>query len=382
MANSNHLNRRSWLKRSFAISSGLAVAGGLTANAIATPLSGAEESVTFDPASPLIRLNANENPYGPSDKARQAILKAVAESNRYPFDRTTELKEKIAAREGVTVEHIHLGAGSGELLGQTGKAFAANGGSVVSAFPTFPILMNHAESFGARWIKVPVNSKLEHDFEAMASAVSSDTSLVFVCNPNNPTGTLVDPAVVKAFCSKISERTTVYSDEAYLEFLKPEDQQTMVSLVLQNKPVIVSRTFSKIHGLAGLRLGYLVGRPDLIARVAKYAGDIPLSQPAVAAALACMDDKNFASMCRDRNATARGILERYLEKRGLTYGRSYTNFLFFQAPAEGKHILSVMKDKGYLIRIWDFGGKEWCRVSIGTEQEMKGFVSAFQSAFG
>ena len=129
-------------------------------------------------------------------------------------------------------------------------------------------------------------------------------------------------------------------------------------------------------------MGYLVGRPDLIARVTKYAGDIPLSQPAVAAALACMDDKDFASMCRNRNAAARGFLEKYLDKRGLIYGRSHTNFLFFQAPADGKRILSVMKEKGYLIRIWDFDGKEWCRVSIGTEQEMKGFVNAFQSAFG
>lgn len=381
MASDRPLNRRDWLRHTLAVSSGLAF-GGITQQAIAAPLSAAEISAARPFAGQAIRLNANENPYGPSEKVRKAMLSILSESNRYPFARTSELKEKIARKEGVTPEHIHLGAGSGELLSQSGKAFAAGGGSVVSAFPTFPILMNHAESFGGRWIKVPVNERLEHNYQAMADAIASDTRLVFVCNPNNPTGTLVEPAVVKSFCEQISERTTVYSDEAYLEFLRPEQQQSMVPLVLKEKAVIVSRTFSKIHGLAGLRLGYLVGRPDLIAKVARYAGDIPLSQPAVTAAMVSMDDPDFMSMSRERNAVARAVLERYLDKRDLLYGKSHTNFMFFQAPADGKTILAKMQEEGYLIRIWDFAGKEWCRVSIGTEAEMKGFVAAFQSVFG
>lgn len=382
MATNIPLNRRSWLKRTLAVSSGLALGGGITQQSIAAPLSKAEKSIIGQSASAAIRLNANENPYGPSERVRKTILAMLSESNRYPFAQTAELKAKIARKEGVTPEHIHLGAGSGELLSQSGKAFAAAGGSVVSAFPTFPILMNHAETFGASWIKVPVNERLEHNYQAMADVIRSDTRLVFVCNPNNPTGTLVDPVVVKSFCEQISERTTVYSDEAYLEFLRPDQQQSMVPLVLKDKAVIVSRTFSKIHGLAGLRLGYLIGRPDLIAKVARYAGDIPLSQPAVNAAMVSLDDADFASMSRERNAVARAVLEGYLDKRGLQYGKSYTNFLFFQSPAAGKTVLSKMQEKGYLIRIWDFAGKEWCRVSIGTEAEMKGFVAAFQAEFG
>lgn len=376
----NKMQRRDWLKSAFAVSSGMALTAGLTQKVIATPLSHAERLVA-PPVASAVRLNSNENPFGPSEKAKRAILASVLEGNRYPFDLTAELKQILAAHEGVTTEHIHLGAGSGELLSQSGKAFGSTGGSVLSAFPTFPMLMTHAETFSARWDKVNLNERLEHDYDAMMAAIGADTKLVFVCNPNNPTGTLVDPQTVRSFCMAASQKTTVYSDEAYLEFLNPDQQLSMVELVKKDMNVIVSRTFSKVYGLAGMRIGYIVARPDLIKKVARYAGDIPLSIASVSAAKASLGDKEFMDMTRRKNAEARKVLTDYLDRKGIFYGKSHTNFVFFPAPAAGKTILSGMQEKGYLMRIWDYKQKEWCRVSVGTVEQMQGFVKAFGSMF-
>ena len=374
------MQRRAWLKSAFAVTSGVTLTAGLTERIIAAPLSKAERAVP-PLLNAAVRLNSNENPFGPSDKAKRAILAAALEGNRYPFDLTSELKQILAAHEGVTVDHIHLGAGSGELLSQTGKAFGSTAGAVLSAFPTFPMLMTHAETFSARWDKVNLNDKLEHDYDAMMAAITSDTRLVFVCNPNNPTGTLVDPQTARSFCMEASRKTTVFSDEAYLEFLNPDQQVSMVELVKKDMNVIVSRTFSKVYGLAGMRIGYIIARPDLIKKVAKYAGDIPISIASVSAAKASLGDKEFMAMTRRKNAEARKVLTDYLDKKGIFYGKSHTNFVFFPAPAAGKAILAGMQEQGYLMRIWDYKQKEWCRVSVGTVEQMQGFVKTFSSMF-
>lgn len=326
-----------------------------------------------------IRLNANENPYGPSEKAKQAIIQNLSESNRYPFQAQSELRKMLADKEGVDVEHIHIGAGSGEILCEAGVAFGLNEGEILSGFPTFTEMMDYAAVFNATWDKVNLNDKLEFDYEAMASRVNSKTKLVFVCNPNNPTGTLVDPAIVSPFCEEISKRTLVYSDEAYLELLEPEVQKKVsnIDLVKKGKNVVVSRTFSKIYGLAGLRIGYIVAKPDLIKKISQYQMGIPVSQHAIAAAKASLGDEAFMKLTRTKNTEARGHLESYLKKKGFSYGKSHTNFMFFPAPMDGKTILAKMQQKNILMRIWDYKDKEWCRVSIGTLDEMKQFTSVF-----
>ncbi|MBI3482685.1 MAG: histidinol-phosphate aminotransferase family protein, partial [Bacteroidetes bacterium] len=283
----------------------------------------------------------------------------------------------LAAKEGVSKEYIHLGAGSGDLLCQSGAAFGVEGGRILSCYPTFTLLMNYAQVFNATWDKVNLTEKLEYDYDALASAVKGDTKLVFICNPNNPTGTLVDPQKVKAFCEDVSKKVPVYSDEAYLEFLEPGQQISMVELVKKDMNVVVSRTFSKVYGLAGMRIGYIVAKPDLINKISKYGGDFPMSQTAIAAAQASLGDETFMAMVRSKNAVARKVMTDYLDQHKFMYGKSLTNFVFFPAPKDGKTILKKMEEAGYLMRIWDYQQKEWCRVSIGTEDEMKGFVKAF-----
>ena len=380
---SAELSRRDWFKSSLAITAGLTLSPMFIDKLFAAPVSAAEKfHWGLNPyfASGNIRLNANENPYGPSEKAKQAIIQNMGESNRYPFQAQSELKKLIAEKEGVEADYIHMGAGSGEILCEAGVAYGMNDGEILSGFPTFTEMMDYAQVFNGTWNKVNLNDKLEFDYEAMASRINPKTKLVFVCNPNNPTGTLVDPAIVSPFCVEASKKALVYSDEAYLEFLEPDVQKKVsnINLVKEGHNVVVSRTFSKIYGLAGLRIGYIVAKPDLIKKISQYQMGIPISQPAITAAKASLGDSEFMAMSREKNAEARGHLEGYLKKKGFNHGKSHTNFMFFPAPIDGKTILSKMQQKKILMRIWDYKDKEWCRVSIGTLDQMKQFTTAFE----
>jgi len=373
------LSRRDWFKSTLALTAGLTITPALVNSLMAGPASEAER--LFFQMGKMnggkVRLNSNENPYGPSEKAKKAVMQILSEGNRYAFKEMEDLKKILADKEGVDPSFIMLGAGSGELLCQTGIAYGLDGGRVLSAYPTFTLLMNYAQQMNATWDKVDLNDKLEFDYEKLLSAIKDDTRLVFSCNPNNPTGTVVNSDIVKSFCEEASKKTLVYADEAYIEFLEPSQQKSMVS-ILQNTPnMIVSKTFSKVYGLAGLRIGYIVAHPDVLKKVGKYGDTISPSQTALAAAKASLGDEDFMKMTREKNAVARKVLTDYLDKKNIFYGKSQTNVVLFPAPMDGKTILSKLDEKGFLIRVWDYQQKEWCRVSIGTADEMKAFVKVF-----
>ena len=362
------------------MSAGLALSGSLVNDLEAAPMSRAErEFFAARKGNPLakVRLNSNENPWGPSQKAKEAVIQILSEGNRYQFQTQEELRKKLAEREKVDPSYIMLGAGSGQLLCLLGANYGMEGGSVLSSYPTFPLLMNYAQGMSARWDKVDLNDKLEHDYDKMLTQIKSDTKVIFVCNPNNPTGTVVDPQKVKAFTLEASKKALVYADEAYLEFLGPIEDKSMVDLVRRGSNVVVSRTFSKIFGLAGLRMGYIVAHPDVIKKLQRFGDTISASQTAIAAATASLGDEQFMQMVRQKNAEARKVLTDYLDAKKFKYGKSEINVVFFHAPKDGKTILAKTEEKGYLIRVWEYQGSEWCRVSIGTTEEMKGFVKAF-----
>jgi histidinol-phosphate aminotransferase len=373
-------SRREWLKSTVALAAGIPISLTLTEQLMAAPMSNVERKFWQEyPLAPIsIRLSSNENPYGPSEKARLAISKLLSEGNRYPFQAVNEFKQILAEKEGVTADHILVGAGSGDLLCATGAAFSNEAGRILSGFPTFPMLMNYSEVFKATWDKVNMNDDLTCNYKQLAAEIKPDTKLVFVCNPDNPTGTLTDPAVVKAFCEEVSKKVTVFSDEAYLEFLEPSQQVSMVELVKRSENIIVSKTFSKIYGLAGLRIGYIVAKPELIKKIARFHPGIPNNQLAITAAKASLGDTEFMDMTRKKNAEARKVLTDFLDKRKLFYGKSHTNFVLFDPKADAAQILSKMADRGIGIRVWDYKGIQWLRVSIGTMDEMRMFTKAYE----
>jgi len=371
------VSRRNWLKSAVALGAGLPLSLSLADELMAAPVSRAERLHGVFRPGKLVRLGSNENPYGPSPKAREAIKASIIEHNRYSFAESQEFKKVLAEKEGVSPDYILLGAGSGELLALTGMSIGIEGGAVLSAFPTFRSLMEFAVRFNARWDKIDLDETLTHNLEAMAAAVKPDTKVIFVVNPNNPTGTVVETSRLKNFCEEMSRKAIVYADEAYLEFLEPHQQHSMVELVRKDYNVIVSRTFSKIYGLAGLRLGYIVAKPDILQKYAKYQPGTIINQAVLAAARASLGDTEFMSFTRKKNAEARDYFCKYLDSKKWFYGKSHANVVLFPAPKDGKTILEETEKRGFQIRIWDYQDKEWCRVSIGTLDEMKAFTKAF-----
>lgn len=372
-------SRRQWLKSALTAGAGLPLSLSLANELMAAPVSRAERlhGIESKNLSQLVRLGSNENPYGPSEKARKAIIASISEGNRYAHGVAQDLRKVIAAREGVAPEYVLLGGGSSELLCLTGMSVGLEGGSVLSAFPTFRLLMDYARKFNARWDQVNLDEYMVHHLEAMASAVKSDTKIVFVVNPNNPTGTVLDTEKLKSFCVEVGKRASVFVDEAYIEFLDQYEKKSMVQLVKEGHNVLVCRTFSKIYGLAGLRVGYLIGQPDTLQKIASKQMWGNYNQAGLAAAAASLEDKDFVAMTRKRNAEARQHLFNYLDSKKWSYGKSVANVVFFPAPIDGKTILEQTEKRGYQIRVWDYAGKEWCRVSIGTLEEMKGFTKIF-----
>ena len=327
-----------------------------------------------------IRLNANENPYGPSDKAKAALQKSIDMGFRYAFDEAQELKKIIADYYGLTVDHVLLGGGSSEILTMAGMAYGLQDGSVVSAHPTFRTLFTVAERFGCEWIQVPLDSDLKHDLPAMKAAIQPNTKLMYVCNPNNPTGTLMDPGAVNAFCKDVSAQMPVFVDEAYTEFLEDPEGNSTISLIREGHDVIVAKTFSKIYGMAGLRVGFALAPPERIKELAKFGISLStVSRTSMAAAKACFGDEEFMAMCKKKNKEAREYTQKGIHDLGYTgVVPSYTSFMIFPIEMKGSDFLKKMRDQSVGVRSWYFNDTNWCRVSVGTMADMEGFLSALK----
>ncbi len=318
------------------------------------------------------KLNANENPYGPSPKALEAFKTAAPQGNRYAWKELYQLIGKIAEFEGVEDKNIMMGPGSSDLLEKTAMVLFMNGGNVVSADPAYMSLIRVAESVGATWKPVPLKKDWSHDLKAMEAAVDADTKLVYICNPNNPTGTITDHAELLDFCSRVSEKVPVFIDEAYLAFMGEGLKKSMVSLINEGKNVIIARTFSKIHGMAGLRVGYIVGQEETLGQLKKITrGGMGITYPSVYAAMAAMDDVEFLNKSRVLNAECKKFVYSSLESMGFEYVPSETSFIIFPIEMEGKEFLKKMTNLKVGVRAFQFMDKNWCRVSMGTMEEMK-----------
>ncbi|MAU17772.1 MAG: histidinol phosphate aminotransferase [Muricauda sp.] len=393
MGTTTNINRRDWIRKS------VLTAGG----AMALPYIGLAETpkapLTLDAQgnavySPFFKeylpkpdamlpqlaakLNANENPYGPSPMAVEAFKNSVAGGNRYAWKELFQLVDKIADFEGVESKNIMMGPGSSDLLEKTAMVFFLNGGNVVSADPSYMSLIRVAESVGASWKPVPLKDDWSHDLKAMEEAIDDETKLVYICNPNNPTGSMTDHEELVDFCSRVSEKVPVFVDEAYLWFLDDGAKKSMVSLVNQGKDVIIARTFSKIHGMAGLRVGYIVALEETLGRLQKITrGGMGITLPSVYGAMAAMDDAEFIEKSRTLNTECREYVYQSLKQLGITsYIPSSTSFVIFPIEMEGRPFLEQMTELKVGVRAFQFNDQNWCRVSIGTMDEMKTFTAA------
>ncbi len=332
------------------------------------------------PAELKARLNANENPFGPSAKAKQAIEEALSQSYQYPFMYARELSQKIADFEGLKNENILLSAGSSALLLAAAHYFSKIAGSnIVTGDPSYEDLPSKATRLNTKWVKVPLTPDYKLDLDAMEKAIDGNTSLVYICNPNNPTATVLDVEKLKDFCDRVSKKVTVFIDEAYIDYLDDPRAVTMISAVKAGKNVIVARTFSKLYGFAGLRVGYLLAQPDMVMKLSMYTeGANSLSTTSLHAAMASYQDRDFLDGALAKTIASKKYLYDVLKKEGYDYVPSSTNFVLFPVKMDARQFVMEMNKRGVGVRSWQFNNKNWCRVSIGRMDEMQAFATAFK----
>lgn len=330
----------------------------------------------------LTILRANENPYGPPPKSAKAFQEEVFKGNRYAWKTLTDLQDLIAKNEGINPNQILMGPGSSDLLEKVAMVFFQKGGNVLSADPSYMSLIMVTKSVGGTWKSYKLLDDAQHDLDAMEAGIDENTKLVYICNPNNPTGSITDAKKLKDFCSRVSEKVPVFVDEAYIELSKNGIKDSMNSLVAAGKNVIVARTFSKIHGMAGLRIGYIIGKKETLDTISEITrGGMGITGPSIAAAATSLENTDFLEMCKTKITEAREYTMTYLKEHKYAYLPSETNFIIFEIPMEGEEFLKQIYSKNVAVRAFKFWDKNWCRVSIGTMDEMKTFTNAITEIF-
>ena len=342
---------------------------------------GAETSAGKQPAAgaaPSV-LCWTENPSGPSPAARHAVSRSLGEGCRYPSDTEVEaLTDALAAHEGLSPDCIVLGTGSGELLRALGLLCARDGGEIIAAEPTYAELPEYARLRGATLKMVPVDEKLRHDLPAMRAALSERTRAMYICNPNNPTGTALSAAELREFVSALPEQVIAIVDEAYLDFTVGTDLGSVADLVRKDRRVVVLRTFSKIHGMAGLRFGYAITRPDIAEALAAARMSTP-NIYTVRAARASLADETFRADCRRRIIASRTRITTELARSGLKYAEPQGNFVFFDTGMPLERFTAHMRARNILVGRPFPPYASWCRISIGTEPEVGAFLDALRA---
>ena len=375
-------SRRHWLK-STAMLTGLAALHSpfeaFTAEAPAHSFSPPEPS-PWDFEHMKARLTSNENPFGPSPEAQRVMREAIQDSWMYPKLGKDEFKKTLAEQWDVTEDHLILGAGSTEVLMAAAQHFSQPGRSLLTADLTYMSLIQRAcTDYEAGLVTVPLTEDYDYDFDQILDKITPDTSLIYICNPNNPTGRITDAGQLREFCQRASKRTPVFVDEAYIDYQEDAAAHSMIDLAREGYPVIIARTFSKVHAMAGMRVGYGVAPPELITQLKKYGTDgNGMSRPAVLGALATLKDTEFMDYSRRMNAESKAQLYQTLEANGYEYIPSDTNFVLFPIRMDGDRFVAEMMERGVGLKRVLYRDQHYCRVSIGTKEDMNIFAQAFE----
>ena len=321
------------------------------------------------------RLMFNENPYGPSPAAIAAMAETASKGCYYVDDIEPALTKMIARRYGVTPEHVVLGNGSSEVLAAIVMAWGQKG-HVLAPDLMFDFALKQGQPLGVKAVRVPLAADMGIDLAALHQATVKDTALVHICNPNNPTGMLIDPVALRDFIKSSPKGTTVLVDEAYNELTDKPDFNSMIDMVRAGHDVIITRTFSKIHGMAGLRVGYAITTPENARRIRENLLTIGVNSAALAAALATFDDAEFLTFSRGKVLEGRAMLQNAVKTAGLTALPSQANFLFVKVP-DANALFKAMEARGIIIRgAYGKDWPQWSRVSTGKIEDVKRYAEA------
>jgi len=376
-------------RRNFLLGSSAVIAAGAMQSIPGTPFSphlnlmkGALGQSSIAKPDYLIRLSSNENPWGPSRAALLAINAAIEEANLYTFFLHDEMAELIGSQQNIGSEFVSVGSGSGEILKMGGLLASMEQGSIVIPDPTFEDLPRYAADNGSEVIRVPVNDKMEIDLEDMASAIRRDTKLVYICNPNNPIPSIIEKNALRDFVLEISRDRMVFVDEAYHEFVDNSDYSTMMDLVRDgHRNIIVARTASKVHGLAGLRIGFGFSHPDLAAEInRRMTGTLNII--GLRAAFASYRDVEHSNFVLRTNRESLDIAQSYLREAGIRHINSNANFTFVETGHDIAEVQTRFLEHNIRVGRPFPPFRNWMRLSMGKPDEMRYFVQTYERLYG
>jgi histidinol-phosphate aminotransferase len=323
-----------------------------------------------------IRLNFNENPYGPSPQALEALATCGHLANRYPDQTYFQVKDALAQKFNVTRDNIALGCGSTEILRGVDATFLDSNRNVVAPEPTFEAVLEYAGVLHAQPVKIPLTSDHRHDLPKMAAACTSKTGVVYVCNPNNPTGTIVTRDEMAAFIRAVPPATLILVDEAYCDFADDPRYASATEFIAKNPNVIVARTFSKIYGMAGMRLGYAIGAKEPIAQISHQLTQDNGNAAVLAAALVSLADSDHVTSCRTRINDTRRWLCTELAKDSRTFIPSQANFVMIDMGSDTQPFIDQFRTRNIMVGRRFASMPNFLRVTIGTQQEIESYVAA------
>jgi len=342
------------------------------------------EPVPQSATAGVVRLSANENPYGPSPKAFKAMSDAFDLACRYPDEHNNLLIEKLAKINGVDRDQVLLGDGSGEVLKLCAETFTgpmttgknSGRGSLVVADPTFEAILHQASVGGAEVVKVPLTTNFSHDLPKMMAAASE--GLIYICNPNNPTASITPKNELREFITKTPRQTTILVDEAYYHYADSPDYESVIPLVKDHSNLIVARTFSKIYGMAGLRCGYCVAQTDTIKRIRPHQMWDSVNIMALAAAIASLDDSDQVTNGRRLNNEAKAFVTGEIDAMGYQQIPSQANFIMINVKRPVVPLIQALKQHNVHVGRLFPALPNYMRVTIGKKSEMETFLSAFR----
>jgi histidinol-phosphate aminotransferase len=330
----------------------------------------------------IIKLASNENPLGMPQSARDAMTRAFDEVGRYPDANGHDLKQVISRKLNVPMDWITLGNGSNDILVLAAHAFLQPGAAAIYSQYSFVVYALATQEVGGRSIVVPATAGFGHDLEAMLAAITPDTHLIYLANPNNPTGTYLSGAELEAFLAAVPSRVVVVLDEAYNEYLAPELKTDSVAWTRKFPNLIVSRTMSKAYGLAGLRIGYAVAQPVLTDVLNRIRQPFNVNLLAQAAAIAALDDDAFLAKSYALNRDGLVQLCAAFDALGLPYVKPFGNFVLVKVGDAARINLALLK-RGIIVRpVANYDLPEWLRISVGLPEENAAFIAAFKEVLG
>lgn len=370
------MNRRELLSGG-AAATGLLAFGRLAGGAVGAS---ASQAAAAAPAG-LLQLNWNENALGLAPAARQAVIEATARANRYPDQARSELTEQLAAHLGVGGDSIVLGTGSTELLQAIVQATAAPNATLVMADPTYEALLHYQRPHSYRVDRVPLDARFAHDLPRMREIAdrAAGPVVVYLCNPNNPTATLTPGGEMEGWIREAPESTLFAVDEAYFEYVTDPAYRSAIPWTREHRNVVVTRTFSKIYAMAGMRLGYAIAHPDTARRLTQFMARFNANVLALAAASASLEDHDLIPRSRKVNLESRRIAQACLDELGLDYLPSHTNFLMHRLPGDLTTYIGRMRDAGIRVGRPFPPMLDYNRLSMGLPEQMETWAETMRS---